>query len=245
VTRRFDQFVVEGRKLVDRLIASRFPVVSILVTDRYLSGAPTTSPEGVPLYIVPHELIHEVVGFPFHRGVLACGARQEWPALEEILAGRSGRITLVLCPKLSDPENLGTIARVGDCFGIDAIVTGRECPDPFSRRVLRVSMGAVLQLPVISHVDLDARASRLAQEMQVHLWAAVPEQSAAPLDRLVRPDRLALVFGDEDRGLGPEWLSRCHKTVTIPMRPGAHSLNVAVAAGILIYSVTRASRAGE
>src|SRR4051812_18163899 len=77
-TRELDQFVVEGEKLVDRLLASRFPLVSVLATDRYAGRAEERLPPDVPLYVVPFELIHEIVGFPFHRGVLASGRRMAW-----------------------------------------------------------------------------------------------------------------------------------------------------------------------
>ena len=70
---------------------------------------------------------------------------------------------LVLCPKISNPENLGAIARIGDVFGIDAILAGPECPDPLSRRVLRVSMGAALRLPVIASPQPIETARRLAR----------------------------------------------------------------------------------
>jgi tRNA G18 (ribose-2'-O)-methylase SpoU len=241
-TRRLRQFVVEGEKLVHRLAESRFPVVSVLATERQEASLPLAAirPE-VPRYIVPDQLIDDLVGYRFHRGLLACAERRPWPALGELLSRSGSALTFVICPKLSDPQNLGTIARVGDLFGIDAILSGPECPDPFSRRVLRVSMGAVLRLPVIGSPDLHALADQLVEEGQVDLWAAVAEPEAIPFDRLTRPRRVALVLGEEDRGLAPDWLARCQQAVTIPMRPGASSLNVAVAAGILIYGLSRRS----
>ena len=74
-TRRLDQFVVEGEKLVARLLESRFPLVSVLVTDRHEPRHGFTIAEEVPTYVLPHELIDRLVGFPFHRGVLACAVR--------------------------------------------------------------------------------------------------------------------------------------------------------------------------
>ncbi len=146
---------------------------------------------------------------------------------------------VVVCPKLSNPENLGALARIGDVFGVDAILAGPECPDPLSRRVLRVSMGAALRVPVIVADGLLAAASRLADGRGFELVAAVADPSAAPFEAVPRPRRLALVLGDEHEGIAPAWLSRCHHAVTIPMRAGASSLNVAVAAGILIYHYWR------
>jgi tRNA G18 (ribose-2'-O)-methylase SpoU len=242
-TRGLDQFVVEGEKLVERLIESRFPVVSMLVTDRYDPGVRLTVPEGVPTYVVPHRLIDGLVGFPFHRGVLACGGRREWPPIEEIVRSRDGPVTLVICPKLSDPENLGAIARIGDVFGIDAIMTGAACPDPFSRRVLRVSMGSILRVPVAKSERLNDLVDGLIGRFGLELLAAVPDPAAVPYDQVARPLRLGLVLGDEDRGVEPMWLEKCRQRITIPMREGAGSLNVAVAAGILIHGLLRRNEA--
>jgi tRNA G18 (ribose-2'-O)-methylase SpoU len=237
-TRWLGQFVVEGERLVERLLSSPFPVVSLLVTDRHEPRLETRVPDQVPVYVLPHAWIDELVGFRFHRGVLACGERRPWPALSELFGGRAGRLTLVICPKLSNPDNLGTIARIGDVFGVDALIAGPECPDPLSRRVLRVSMGAVLRLPLVVSERLTETADTLARAHGLIYWGAVADPAAEPFDRLTRPERLGLVLGEEDRGIEAEWLQRCHRLVTIPMRAGASSLNVAVAAGILICNLT-------
>jgi tRNA G18 (ribose-2'-O)-methylase SpoU len=239
VTRRLGQFVVEGEKLVGRLLASRFAAVSVLVTDRHEPRLGVPVPAEVPTYVVPDALIDSIVGFPFHRGVLGCGERRAWPALDEIVERAGARLTLVVCPKLSNPENLGAVARISDMFGIDAILAGPSCPDPLSRRVLRVSMGSSLRVPVVVSERLEEIADNLARHDRVVLLGAVADPAAEPFDAIRRPDRLGLVLGEEDQGIEPEWLEKCCRKVTIPMRPGAGSLNVAVAAGILLHAFTR------
>jgi tRNA G18 (ribose-2'-O)-methylase SpoU len=171
LTRQWKQFVVEGERLVERLLSSRFPVVSLLVTDRHESKLGVSIADAIPTYVVPHAVVDAIVGFPFHRGVLACAERRPWPSLEAIATGPDPDrpLFLAICPKLSNPENLGALARIGDVFGIDAILVGPECPDPFSRRVLRVSMGAVLRLPVIVCAHLIDAADRLARTMGIAL----------------------------------------------------------------------------
>jgi tRNA G18 (ribose-2'-O)-methylase SpoU len=237
-TRRLDQFVVEGEKLVARLLQSRFPLVSVLVTDRHELRHGLSIADEVPTYVLPHELIDRLVGFPFHRGVLACALRGPSPSIEDIVRSAGESMFLVICPKLSDPENLGAIARIGDVFGIDGILTGSECPDPFSRRVLRVSMGSILRVPSFASARLADEVDGLIQDFGFSLFGAVTDPSATPLDQVARPPRLGLVLGDEDRGIDEAWLAKCHQQITIPMRRGAGSLNVAVAAGILIHGLS-------
>jgi tRNA G18 (ribose-2'-O)-methylase SpoU len=240
-TRHLGQFVVEGERLVDRLIDSRFPIASALLAARYEGRLARPIPDHVPVYVLPDALVDRVVGFPFHRGILASGERRPWPSPDELADDRSRPFLLVACPKISNPENLGAIARIGDVFGAGAILAGPECPDPLSRRVLRVSMGAVLRLPVVV-VDRPIEvARRLVDSSGLDLLAAVADPSAVPFARIPRPRRLGLVLGDEHEGVDPSWLPICRQAITIPMRPGAGSLNVAVAAGILIHHFAMAS----
>jgi tRNA G18 (ribose-2'-O)-methylase SpoU len=232
-TRGGETFVVEGEKLVYRLLASRFPTESVLVTDRYEAHHASQVPEDVPMFVIPHERIETLVGYHFHRGVLACGRRRAWPELAETLRGVGLRSTLVVCPTLDKPDNLGAILRICDVFGVDAVLIGDSCPDPLSRRVIRVSMGAALRLPVYVPDDLIGMVEQLRDEHEI--IATVAEPDAEVLGRVARPDRVALLLGSEAFGLEPEWLNLADRRVTIPMRPGADSLNVAVAAGILLY----------
>jgi tRNA G18 (ribose-2'-O)-methylase SpoU len=192
--------------------------------------------------VIPHALVDRLVGFRFHRGVLACGRRRPWPPLGEIVDVGERPLNLVICPKLSNPENLGTITRIADVFGVDAVLAGAECPDPFSRRVLRVSMGSVLRIPVLVERSPAAALDDLTGNLQVELFGAVADPEAEPFDRVPRPRRLGLVMGEENQGIDREWLNRCRRIVTIPMREGAGSLNVAVALGVLLHGLTRQER---
>ncbi len=234
-TRRSGQFVVEGEKLVERLLASPFPTASVLTTDRQAGRIAERLPAELTHYVVPQDRIDGLVGFNFHQGALACGVRRPWPDLDAIVAGAGRRLTLLLCPRLDNPENLGALIRLGDVFGIAALVTGGRCPDPLSRRVLRVSMGTALTLPVLALDDLEAVIATFRVKHGVTLAAAVTDPDAERFADFDRPDRLALVVGSESAGLAPDWVVRSDRRLTIPMRPGADSLNVAVAAGILLY----------
>jgi tRNA G18 (ribose-2'-O)-methylase SpoU len=241
-TRRSGQFVVEGEKLFERLVASPFPLASVLVGDRHEARIAPTVPDGVPLYVVPHDLLDLLVGFNFHQGVLACGLRRPWPELASLVAGLGARATLIVCPRLDNPENLGALIRLADVFGVDALLVGPRCPDPLSRRVLRVSMGTALRLPVVASEAIEHDVARLAASWGFTTVATTVEPDAEPIDAFQRPERLALFFGSESAGLAPEWVARCDRRLTIAMRPGAESLNVAVAAGIILHHISRSSR---
>ena len=244
-TRGGETFIVEGEKLVHRLLASRFPTDSVLVTDRYEGHHAPVVPDDVPMFVIPHDRIEALVGYHFHRGVLACGRRTAWPDLAETIGSIGPRGTIVACPTLDKPDNLGAILRIADAFSVEAVLLGRGCPDALSRRVVRVSMGAALRLPVEVPGDLIVAVERLRADHGFVVVATDADHAdAEPIDRVDRPDRLILLMGSEAFGLGPEWLELADRRVTIPMRAGADSLNVAVAAGIFLHHFARADLGG-
>ena len=155
LTRASGLFIAEGEKVVERLIASRFRLDSILAEPAYAERYASRVDSEVPIYVAPRELFAATVGFHFHRGVLACGRRQPRDGLTRLLAnlpgGRSS--TLVVCPDVHDPTNLGSIIRSAATFGCNGLIAGRQSADPFSRRVLRVSMGTALELPIVESQD--------------------------------------------------------------------------------------------
>lgn len=239
LTRWSGLFVAEGEKLVRRLLASGYETASLLVGRRYLEEFAALAPAETPVLAIPDEWVESLVGFNFHRGVLACGKRRANPALKDVLPAAGQRSTVVVCPDVQDPENLGAILRIAAAFGVDLVVLGPRAADPLSRRVLRVSMGAALGVPIIRSDDLAAELDRLRREFAFELAATVLDADAEPLDRAARPNRIALLFGSEGHGLDRSLVERCDHRLTIAMQRGTDSLNVAVAAGIFLYHFTR------
>jgi tRNA G18 (ribose-2'-O)-methylase SpoU len=232
-------FVVEGPKLVERLLASSFPVLSLVVDESRAEEMVRRVPDDVPIYVLSRGLLRELIGYEFHQGVLGCGRRGSPRVLADLISDPAPIRTIVVCPVLDNPENLGAILRLADVFDVEAVLVGPSCPDPLSRRVLRVSMGFALWRPVLVLPDLIGACRRLREAAGFSLWGAVATEGAVPFDSFPRPDRLALVLGRESSGLDDDWLATIDRPITIPMRPGAESLNVAVAAGVLLYHFQR------
>jgi tRNA G18 (ribose-2'-O)-methylase SpoU len=237
-TRDAPWFIAEGNKLVERLLASRFPTQSVFADEAYLAELLPHMPASVPIYVAPRKLLEATIGFNFHRGCLACGVRLPAMQLHD-WSPRGERSTIVVCPDVQDPTNLGVVLRNCAAFGVDLVLLGDKCADPFSRRVLRVSMGAVLQLAIVSPRDLAADLAHLQREFGVRTIATVLDPAADLLDTAARPARMALLLGSEGHGLEAHWIDTADQRVTIPMEPGTDSLNVAVASGIFLYHYTR------
>lgn len=250
LTRWSGLFIAEGKTVVRRLVESRLETRSVLISEHRAAEAFTWLPESIDSFVVPLDLAQELVGYNFHAGYLACGVRPAPPVLERFLADVVNSEperprTIVVCPNVTDPENIGAIIRIAACFGADLLLFGRGCSDPFSRRVLRVSMGTAFGIPIFQSDDLVGDLQTLQIDGRFELMATALAPDAIPLSRVSRPSRLALLLGNEAHGLEPEWIARCHRTITIPMAPGADSLNVAVAAGIFLHHFTRVASISE
>jgi tRNA G18 (ribose-2'-O)-methylase SpoU len=266
LTRLHGLFIAEGELLVRRLLESDFAVHSVLLADRKLDAIAPLVPAGIPVYVAPREQVDKIVGFQFHNGVMACGYRK--PALtlddlaiwrgEGILPSRpagvspaesdgndkpAGRmpappLTLVVLPEITKTDNLGALLRISAAFGVSAVILGERCCDPFYRESVRVSMGAAFRLPLVQSEDLAADLVRLRDVHGVTLCATVLDEQASPLATLRRPDRLAILLGNETTGLSPAYVDLCGIKATLPMQMGTDSLNVAVAAAVFLYHFT-------
>jgi tRNA G18 (ribose-2'-O)-methylase SpoU len=236
------RFVAESERVVRRLLASALEVRSVLVTPPRLRAleealdAPRASSARPEIYVATQAVVDAIAGFHVHRGCLAIGER---PAARALPAGARG---VVVLEDLVDVDNLGAIARNASAFGADALVLSPRCADPFYRKAIRVSLGAVFDLPVVRlsrwPEDLD-----LLRDLGFSLVAAVLSPGATPLPRFAPPARWALLLGAEGPGLSPGAVLRCHHSVTIPMstRAGADSLNVATAAAVMMYALARSA----
>lgn len=238
-TRWQNLFVVEGVKLVERLLASRVELLSAFATPGSLDKLPGPLPLHVPVYVVPDALADRLIGYRFHYGVMACGRRPPQPQLHELAGPLAALATLAVCADIHDPENCGSILRTSHALGLSGVLLGAGGCDPWSRRVTRCSMGAPLKLPVRTTDDLLNELRTLRQELGVVLAATVLDPAAQRLGSWLRPPRLAVLFGSEGHGLSAELRALCDVELTVPMRQGVDSLNVAVAAGIFLYELTR------
>lgn len=238
-TRQARHFIAEGDKLVDRLLTSTYQTHSIFADEQYVAELQPRVPAGVPIYVAKRSLLEATIGFNFHRGCLACGVREARGALASWTPPARANWTIVACPDVQDPTNLGTLLRNCAAFGVDLVLLGTKCADPFSRRVLRVSMGAVFELSIVESPDLFSDLKALRERHQVQSIATVLDRDAVELGKCSRPARCVLLFGSEGHGLTEAWARFADRRATIPMPPGTDSLNVAVASGIFLYHFTR------
>jgi TrmH family RNA methyltransferase len=156
-------------------------------------------------------------------------------AIEEALKTTSAPV--VVLHKINNPSNLGAILRSAEGAGTAGIILTNESTDPFSAKALRGSMGSCFRVPVWEDVDLKEVANWAAnQGIGSVATDARAENSYLGVDW--REPKL-LVMGSEAHGFSPEELAMIDETITIPMNPGAESLNVAVACAVILFEARR------
>lgn len=229
-------FVAESQFLVGRLLDSPFEIESLLVDDE--AKIPPLPPERqgqFPIYVLSRADIKQLVGYNFHRGIMACGKRPPRSSIESVFPDQIPATSTVLAASMiGDFENLGAIIRAACAFGTDAVLLDDGCADPFSRRSLRVSTGHAFKIPIVESQDFAADLNRL-QSLGFENFATVLSESATPLSQVERSPRSVILVGNEGYGLEEETLAHCTHQITIPMQRGSDSLNVAMAAGIFLY----------
>jgi tRNA G18 (ribose-2'-O)-methylase SpoU len=232
-------FVAEGPAVVERLLRSDRPVVSALMTRRWVAALePLLAPREGPVFVADERLYETITGFPFHQGVMAVGRCPPEPTLAEVLAGaRPPRFILAL-DGLTSAENVGVVLRSSSALGATAVLSGERSASPFLRRAVRSSMGGVLFVPVLHVADLAATLGRLAREHGFRVVAA-EAHGGAPLATYAFPPDACVVLGHESEGLSPAVRAACADSVTIPVNRALDSLNVATAAALFLHEFRR------
>ena len=242
--RRRGLFVAESRFVVRELLTHpRLAARALLATPAALDSLgdllDAETLDTLPVYVAPPPVMKQVTGFRVHRGCLAIGERPPAATDADLPAIAAARLVVVL-EQVGNPDNLGSIFRNAAAFGAGGVLLSPGCCDPLYRKAIRTSIGATLRMPYGEIPDWPEGLDRL----RAHGYATValsPDRDADDLQVLAAapPDRLALVFGAEGAGLSDAAVACIDRRVRIPIADGVDSLNVAAAAGIALYALSR------
>ena len=226
-------FLAEGLRTVEEAV--RYGAVqSIFYTaiedDRTRAVLEEAAAKQIKLVCVSDKVLKKIADTETPQGIIAvCEMRSK--RLDDFLA--SGKMLLVL-DRVTDPGNIGTMLRTADAAGVGGL---QGCADIYAPKTVRAAMGSLFHLPVLSGLseELLVQAARKAgYELLVTCLDGA--------DNLYKADlkgRLAFVMGNEANGVSPALLAAADKRVFIPMQGRAESLNVAMAAGIVMFEALR------
>jgi TrmH family RNA methyltransferase len=224
-------FLLEGSKVLAEALAAGHTPTQVFATEAWWARG--VDVRGAERYVVPEAVLSAIATTETPDGVVAVG-RLPSPAVPQ---PQHPPLVLV-AHALQDPGNMGTIIRAADAAGADAVVVTPGTTDPWSPKVVRGSMGSCFHLPVLSMPLTEVRTAFPG----IRLLALALTGAEDLFDADMRGG-VALVVGNEGRGLEPEALALADACVKIPIPGRAESLNAAMAATVCLYEAVRQRRA--
>lgn len=240
------RYLVEGLDLVRQALApnARAPVFAVFATPDAAKAIPNDCP--APVYILGGGLIGKLVGTGYETAVTALAiVAQSVVSVDELLAADAdaARTLLLVGERIQDPRNVGVLIRTAEAAGCGALLLSADSSEPWARAAVRSTTGSILRLPLCVAPDLPATLRALA-ERGVRVVASSARAEHLVYDADLSPRPLALVVGNETEGMTGASRAAATDFVRLPMAAnGASSLNVTVAAGVLVYEAIRQSSA--
>jgi 23S rRNA (guanosine2251-2'-O)-methyltransferase len=188
----------------------------------------------VPLRFEPRQALDRLAGSAAHQGVVALGASQKYKSLDDV--ADAARM-LVFLDGVEDPHNLGAIIRTALAAGADAVVIPERRAAGLTETVAKAAAGALEHLPIVRVGNLN-RALDEIKERGFRIYG-VDERGMDAYDQVQYASPAALVLGGEGKGIHEMVRKRCHAVIRIPIVGKISSLNVSVAAGIVLFDWKR------
>src|SRR3954468_14816453 len=230
-----DPMVIEGATLVDEAQRAGWMIEVAAFTDRAFNDTSVASlfdslSRDVTRVLVPERVMEAMSPSRTPSGVVAL-ASGHMPALDHVLRGDPALVAVTV--DVQDPGNLGAIVRAAEAAGATGVLASGASADPFGWKALRGAMGSAFRLPVLRVAELDA-ALRACRHRGLRIIATALEGTSIDDVELDHPS--AVFLGAEGTGLPQPIIDAADVRLTIPMCSPVASLNVAVAAGIILYA---------
>jgi len=229
------RFIVEGTKLCADAVRFGIKVDTLYYTasaaDRSGDAVNTVLSAARQCFVVTSDILKKISDTVTPQGMVCeCVIPESGFAVSNIVSG--GRY--IVLENISDPANLGAVARSCEALGVDALVlTGEGGCDMYNPKAQRAAMGALMRLPV-AKAEADEVFSALSAA-DVPAYAAALDEAALPLNKSDFSAGAAVFIGNEGHGLSCETILRCDQNIIIPIKGGSESLNAAAAAAIIAY----------
>lgn len=215
------QFLIEGFHLLEEAWKSEWSIKEIIVIH---GAALPRAYQTYPITQVSESVFQQIAQTESPQGVMAVIGMKE----NKSITGRR----ILMIDAVQDPGNLGTLIRTADAAGYNAIILGEGTVDVFNDKVIRATQGSIFHIPVMSG-DLPSYICDLKTRGFQIITSAL--EDSVPYSTIDVPDKIALMVGNEGNGIDDRLIDLADISVRIPIYGEAESLNVSVAAGILMY----------
>lgn len=239
---RLGMFLAEGVRLVEECANANWPVEICIYTEeaatreRVKAIIEQLSTTDCRMVVVPEELYNKIADTEQPQGIMAALKKRQL-TIEQMLVSTDKLALLVVLDGIQDPGNAGTIIRTADAAGCDGVIALKGSADIYSGKTVRATMGSLFHLPVIEGLSYSELILKLKQA-DIKLLATCLQQSAVYYQAdFNRP--VAVILGNEGQGVSQELIGAADACLTIPLIGQAESLNVAVAAGVILYEAVR------
>ncbi len=219
-------FIVEGTRMVQEALASSFEVKAVLIREDFIP--PFAVPQDIPVYSLSVHVFSAVTDTRTPQGIAAVLTKRSLP-----LSGKR----FVAMDAVQDPGNVGTIVRTADAAGFDGIILGPECADLFSPKVLRSTMGSIFRMGFSFPQNLVETMQKFRSQGYSVISSQLDGDSFYEREKV--SSSFILIIGNEGNGISEAVRKTATHHLRLPMRGGAESLNAAVAAGIMMYDLTK------
>ncbi len=235
-----NMFVLEGARIIADAVKENVKLDCAFVTDEAAVKYPETvsllsETIGDRLHFIPSDIAARLSDTKGSQGVFAIASRLD-KTLDIAKINNGGKFLILNC--VQDPGNVGTILRCADAVGIDGVfLCGNSC-DIYNPKIVRSTMGSLFRLPVCDDLSYSETLSVL-KDNGIATFASVIDTDADSVRDFDFPKNCAVVIGNEGNGLTKEEASMCDKRITIKMSGNINSLNAAMAAGIILWEMTK------
>jgi TrmH family RNA methyltransferase len=218
-------FIIEGEHLVEEALKYKHYIKELVISETF--RVPTKwNLDELDIYITTDEMMKDIGDTETPQGVAAICEQPIHNITQDKLS------SILLIDAVQDPGNLGTLIRTADAAGIAGVVLGEGTVDVFNSKVLRASQGSIFHLPIIKGNIGEWINGLKNQNVSVY---GTSLEGGVPFQTVVPSQPFALLVGNEGRGVQKELLSQTEQNLYIPIYGKAESLNVTVAAGVLLY----------
>ncbi len=231
-------FVIEGLRIVQDAVSENIEIHSLIITQQNLSRYSVflsqADLKGVKPIIISNELGNRISCTERTQGIFAVCYMKKQPDFESTVR-KGGRYVVLY--QLQDPGNTGTVIRTADAMGIDGIVLSQSC-DIYSPKVMRSTMGSAFRINLWNNADIEYVLD-IFKSRNITTYPAVISADALSLEKCNFSDGGAVIIGNEGNGIPENIVQKCDVPVTIKMKGNINSMNAGMAAGIILWEMTR------